>query len=69
LNYKKYRGNLHFMCRWVDGLARHPRILDAVEDLLGPAFCFTPAAFYQVAAKRRHRGVASRFDVFRATPV
>ncbi|HQX55473.1 MAG TPA: hypothetical protein PLP07_06070, partial [Pyrinomonadaceae bacterium] len=33
---KKFRGNLHFMCRWVDEMARTPAILDAVEDLLGP---------------------------------
>ena len=33
---RKYRGNLHLLCRWVDQLARHPRILDAVEDLIGP---------------------------------
>ncbi len=26
----------HFAFRWVDELTRHPRILDAVEDVLGP---------------------------------
>lgn len=26
----------HLMFRWVDELIRHPRILDAVEDILGP---------------------------------
>lgn len=33
---RKFRGNLHLLCRWVDELARHPAIVDAVEDLLGP---------------------------------
>lgn len=33
---RKYRGNLHFLCRWMDELIRHPAILDAVEDLIGP---------------------------------
>ena len=26
----------HLLFGWVDELARHPRLLDAVEDLLGP---------------------------------
>lgn len=33
---RKYRGNLHLLCCWVDELIRHPAILDAVEDLIGP---------------------------------
>lgn len=43
---KKYRGNLHFMCGWVDGLARHPRIVDAVEDLLGPDILLYTSRFF-----------------------
>jgi non-haem Fe2+, alpha-ketoglutarate-dependent halogenase len=43
---KKYRGNLHFMCRWVDELARHPCILDAVEDLLGPDILLYISRFF-----------------------
>lgn len=43
---KKYRGNLHFMCRWVDELARTPAILDAVEDLLGPDILLYTSRFF-----------------------
>lgn len=43
---RKYRGNLHFMCRWVDELARHPRIVDAVEDLLGPDILLYTSRFF-----------------------
>ena len=32
---RKYRGNLHLLYRWVDNIARHPKILDVIEDLLG----------------------------------
>lgn len=27
---------MHLYLRWVDGIVHHPRILDAVEDLIGP---------------------------------
>jgi non-haem Fe2+, alpha-ketoglutarate-dependent halogenase len=30
------RGKSHLIFTWVDELIRHPRILDAVEDLIGP---------------------------------
>ena len=43
---KKYRGNLHFMCRWVDEVARHPRIVDAVEDLLGSDILLYTSRFF-----------------------
>ncbi len=43
---RKYRGNLHFMCRWVDELARMPAILDAVEDLLGPDILLYTTRFF-----------------------
>ena len=43
---KKYRGNLHFMCRWMDELARHPRIVDAVEDLIGPDILLYTSRFF-----------------------
>jgi hypothetical protein len=43
---RKYRGNLHFLCRWVDELARHPAILDAVEDLLGPDILLYTSRFF-----------------------
>lgn len=30
------RGQSHLLFTWVDALMRHPKILDAVEDLIGP---------------------------------
>jgi non-haem Fe2+, alpha-ketoglutarate-dependent halogenase len=32
----RYRSRTHVLLRWVHGLAAHPAILDAVEDLIGP---------------------------------
>jgi hypothetical protein len=43
---KKFRGNLHFMCKWVDELARTPAIVDAVEDLLGPDILLYTSRFF-----------------------
>ncbi|MBM3341071.1 MAG: phytanoyl-CoA dioxygenase family protein [Betaproteobacteria bacterium] len=43
---KKYRGNLHFLCKWVDGLARHSRIVGAVQDLLGPDILLYTSRFF-----------------------
>ena len=43
---RKYRGNLHFLCRWVDELARHPAILDTMEDLLGPDLLLYTSRFF-----------------------
>lgn len=48
---KKFRGNLHFMCRWVDELARTPAIVDAVEDLLGPDILLYTSRFFIKEAK------------------
>jgi len=43
---RKYRGNLHFLCRWVDELIRHPAILDVVEDLIGPDILLYTSRFF-----------------------
>ena len=43
---RKYRGNLHFLCKWVDELACHPRIVDAIEDLLGPDILLYTSRFF-----------------------
>ena len=32
----RYRSRTHVLLAWVHGLARHPAILDVVEDLIGP---------------------------------
>ncbi|MBT6372617.1 MAG: phytanoyl-CoA dioxygenase family protein, partial [Acidimicrobiaceae bacterium] len=31
-----YRSGSHMLLPWVDDLIRHPRLLDAVEELIGP---------------------------------
>jgi hypothetical protein len=33
---ERYRSRTHVLLSWVHGLTRHPAILDAVEDLIGP---------------------------------
>jgi ectoine hydroxylase-related dioxygenase (phytanoyl-CoA dioxygenase family) len=43
---RKYRGNLHFLCRWVDELIHHPKILDAVEDLIGSDILLYTSRFF-----------------------
>jgi hypothetical protein len=43
---RKYRGNLHFLVRWVDELIRHPRIVDVIEDLLGPDILLYTSRFF-----------------------
>jgi len=43
---RKYRGNMHLCCRWVDQLARHPRILDVVEDIIGPDILLFTSRFF-----------------------
>ena len=54
---RKYRGNLHFLCRWVDDLTRHPAILDAVEDLLGPDVLLYTSRFF--IKEPRSEGIAA----------
>jgi non-heme Fe2+,alpha-ketoglutarate-dependent halogenase len=34
--HKKYRSGSYTFLPWVDALCRHPKILDAVEDVIGP---------------------------------
>lgn len=43
---RKYRGNLHFLCRWVDELVHHPAVLDVVESLLGPDILLFTSRFF-----------------------
>lgn len=43
---RKYRGNLHFLVRWVDELIRNRNILDVVEDLLGPDLLLYTSRFF-----------------------
>jgi len=41
-----YRTKPHMVFRWVNGLIRNPRILDAVEDLLGPNLLVWGTSFF-----------------------
>lgn len=34
--HKKYRSGTYTFLPWVDALCRHPKVLDAVEDVIGP---------------------------------
>ena len=43
---RKYRGNLHLLCRWVDELMRHKNILDVIEDLIGPDILLYTSRFF-----------------------
>jgi len=41
---KKLKTKAHLLCPWVDEIARHPRILDLYEDLIGPnILCYSMA--------------------------
>jgi len=42
----KYRANLHLACKWVNDLVRHPAVLDAVEDLIGPDILVWTSRFF-----------------------
>ncbi|MBM3492167.1 MAG: phytanoyl-CoA dioxygenase family protein [Alphaproteobacteria bacterium] len=44
------RHKVHLLFRWAQDLARHPAILDAIEDVLGPnIFCWTTNFFIKEA--------------------
>lgn len=43
---RKYRGNMHLLCRWIDELIRHPAILAVMEDLLGPDLLLYTSRFF-----------------------
>jgi hypothetical protein len=44
--HKKYRSGSYNFLPWVEGLCRHPRILDAVEDVIGPDILVYWATFF-----------------------
>jgi non-heme Fe2+,alpha-ketoglutarate-dependent halogenase len=49
-----YRTKSHLVFTWVAELVRHPRILDAVEDLLGPDLLVWSAGFFLKEARDPH---------------
>jgi len=47
---KRYRHKPHLVWRWADDLVRHPKILDAVEGIIGPdIMCWESALFAKAA--------------------
>src|SRR5438094_3920263 len=49
------RHKTHLLFTWLDRLVRHPRILDAVEDVLGPnLLCWSSSFFIQEANVAAH---------------
>ncbi len=58
----RYRSRTHVLLSWVHSLVRHPAILDAVEDLIGPdILVYTSTWFFkepETAATRRRRTAA-----------
>ena len=44
--HKKYRSGSYTFLPWVEALCRHPRVLDAVEDVLGPDILVFWATFF-----------------------
>jgi ectoine hydroxylase-related dioxygenase (phytanoyl-CoA dioxygenase family) len=43
---RRWRSAAYVMLPWLDGLARQPRILDVVEDLIGPDILVYTATFF-----------------------
>ena len=43
---RRWRSASYVMLPWVDALARHPRVLDVVEDLIGPDILVYTATFF-----------------------
>lgn len=41
---KKLKSKSHLLCPWVEDIARHPKVLDVYEDLIGPnILCYSMA--------------------------
>jgi hypothetical protein len=48
------RNKPHLALAWADDLIRHPRILDAVEDILGPNLLVWSSSFFIKEARDQH---------------
>lgn len=55
------RHNAHFLFTWADRLVRHPRILDAVESVIGPNILLRGSSFF-IKEARDHRFVSWHQD-------
>ncbi|MBS0639047.1 MAG: phytanoyl-CoA dioxygenase family protein [Proteobacteria bacterium] len=42
----KWRSHGHYHSRWIADLARHPKILDAIEDVIGPDILVWTSTFF-----------------------
>ena len=58
----KLRHKSHLLFTWLNDLVRHPRILDAVEDVIGPnILCWGSSFFIKEAAQPGVRLLAPGF--------
>jgi non-heme Fe2+,alpha-ketoglutarate-dependent halogenase len=54
---KKLKSKSHLLCPWVGDIARHPRMLDVYEDLIGPdILCYSMAFRIKESDGRTHAG-------------
>ena len=60
----KLRHKSHLLFTWLNDLVRHPRILDAVEDVIGPnILCWGSSFFIKEPRNPGFRVLASGFDL------
>ena len=48
----RWRSQAYALLPWLDNLTRHPSILDAVEDLIGPDILVFTSTFFKGGAQR-----------------
>lgn len=54
---KKLKSKSHLLCPWVEDIARHPRVLDVYEDLIGPnILCYSMAFRTKEPDGKTHAG-------------
>lgn len=54
---KKLKSKSHLLCPWVEDIARHPKVLDVYEDLIGPnILCYSMAFRTKDPDGRTHAG-------------
>ncbi|MGH6621795.1 MAG: phytanoyl-CoA dioxygenase family protein, partial [Alphaproteobacteria bacterium] len=54
---KKLKSKSHLLCPWIEEIARHSRILDVYEDLIGPnILCYSMAFRIKEPDARTHAG-------------
>jgi non-heme Fe2+,alpha-ketoglutarate-dependent halogenase len=54
---KKLKSKSHILCPWVEDIARHPKLLDVYEDLIGPnILCYSMAFRIKEPDGKTHAG-------------